>query len=62
VGPAVAGLGRQFVGLDGLDDGGLGRVRLGVDDVDARRAQAGDDEVPAFGVFMVMAGVVVVPA
>ena len=38
--PAVAGPLRQLLRLDGLDDLGLRGIGLGVDDVDARGAQA----------------------
>ena len=41
----VAGLRRHLLRLDRLDDLGLGRVGLGVDDVDARGAEAGHDQV-----------------
>jgi hypothetical protein len=47
VGPGVAGLAGQLVGLDGPDHLGAAQVRRGVHHVDARGAQAGDDEVAA---------------
>src|SRR5205807_4876482 len=59
VGPAVARPGCQLVGLDGLDDGGLGGVWLGVDDVDARGAQARDDEVAPRRAVVVVPGMAV---
>ena len=47
---AVAGLARDLLGLDHLDDLGLVRVVLDVDDVDARGAQAGHEQVAALDV------------
>ena len=44
---AVAGLARDLLGLDDLDELGLPRVILDVDDVDAGGAQAGDEQDPA---------------
>lgn len=46
--PRIAGLREDLVGLDDLVDARLRRMRLRVDHVDARRAQAGDDQEAAF--------------
>ena len=46
----VAGLALELGGLDDLGQLGLARVVLDVDDVDARRAQAGHEEVAALDV------------
>ena len=45
--PRVPGLAEDLVGLDHLVQLGLCRMWVSVDDVDARRAQAGDDQEPA---------------
>ncbi len=45
--PRIAGLREDFVGLDDLVDARLRRMRLRVDHVDARRAQAGNDQEAA---------------
>lgn len=45
--PRVAGLREHFVGLDDLVDARLRRMRLRVDHVDARRAQARNDQEAA---------------
>ena len=47
---AVAGLARDLVGLDDLDELGRARVLLDVEDVDARGAQARDEQVAALDV------------
>jgi hypothetical protein len=47
VGPGIAGLGEDLFGFDDLVDLGLERL-LHVDDVDARRPDAGDDQVTPF--------------
>ena len=47
VGPRVPGLAEVFLRLNHLVQLGLRRMRVGVDDVDARRAQTGDDQEPA---------------
>jgi hypothetical protein len=47
---AVAGLARDLLGLDHLDELGRARVVLDVEDVDARRAQAGHQQVAALDV------------
>ena len=49
---AVAGLARDLVGLDDLDELRLPRVLLDVEDVDPGRAQAGDEQVAALDVRM----------
>ena len=43
----IAGLGEQFLGFDDLVDLGVPRI-LDVDHIDARAADAGDDQVAAF--------------
>ena len=43
----IAGLSLNLLRLDDLDDLRPRRVRLGVDDIDPRGADAGDDEIPA---------------
>ena len=62
----VAGLLGDFRGLQHADDFGLARGGLGVEDVDARRTQAGHDEITAFGMRMrrirTQAGAAGVPA
>ncbi len=47
---AVAGLAGDLLGLDHLDELGLPRVLLDVEDVDPRGAQAGDEQVAALDV------------
>src|ERR1700756_1465158 len=48
----VASLAREFFGLDHLHDLGLTGIRLRVEDVNARRPDAGYDQVPALHVRM----------
>jgi hypothetical protein len=43
--PRVAGLFEDFLGLDDLVNPGLRRIRLGIDDVNPRGPDAGDDEI-----------------
>src|SRR5947209_16340187 len=43
--PRIAGLLEHLLGLDDLVDLGLRRIGLGVDDINARGADAGDDQV-----------------
>src|SRR5689334_9853366 len=45
--PRVSRLPEDFLRLDDLVDRCLGGVRLGIDDVDAGRPQAGNDEIAA---------------
>jgi hypothetical protein len=49
---AIARARRDFFGLDHFDDLRRARVRLGIDDVDARGAQAGHQQVTALDVRM----------
>src|SRR5215207_7988632 len=48
----VAGLGRDLLRLDRLDDAGLGGIRFGVDDIDPGGAETGGDEVAALDMRM----------
>src|SRR5215216_2917727 len=59
VGPGVAGLGGQLLGGDLADHGGVARVGLGVQHIDPRRADAGDDQVAALQRLAVVAVAVV---
>jgi hypothetical protein len=52
VGPCVAGLLGHLLRLDHLDDVRPARVGLGVEDVDSRGAQARDNEVTTFHVWV----------
>ncbi len=46
--PRIPGLAEDLVGLDHAVDRRLGRMRFGVDDIDPRRAHAGDDQEAPF--------------
>ena len=48
----IAGSGKDFFRFDNLYDFRAPRVRLRVDNVDSRRAQSGDDQVPSLKVGM----------
>ena len=48
VGPRVSGLFEDFLRLDDLVNRCLGGIRLGIDDIDAGRPHAGNDEIAAF--------------
>src|ERR1700722_4292450 len=52
VGAAVSGASSQFFGLDHFHDRRLFRVWLGVEDIDARRAEPRYDQVAALNVRM----------
>src|SRR5438270_8365631 len=49
---AVTGARRQYFRFNDLDDLRVARIRLGVNDVDSRRANAGDDQVTPLGMRM----------
>ena len=44
----IAGFAEDLLRLDDLNDLRFGRARLGVDDVDPRRSDAGDDQIATF--------------
>src|SRR4029450_12434768 len=48
MGPRVSGLLEDLLRLDDLVYRRLGGIRLGIDDVDAGRGHAGDNEITAF--------------
>jgi hypothetical protein len=54
--PGVAGPLAEFLGTEHLDDLRCGRALFGIEDVEPRRADAGDDEVPAVAVIVAAAG------
>jgi len=48
----ITSLAHDLFRLDGLDQGRRARIGLGIDDIDARRADAGNDEIAALEVHM----------